>query len=176
MPGNASSCAADAVSTSIFAGGSADRGAALGTPDGAMASRPGIVSEGNRCRPRGFVVFDLLARRAESTAASWPSKARALDSGTLSIVPTARSARTDAPNKATLERKSRAFFSAGVGMGPRYSIDTAVVLPKHCRHNPDSLPSRGAKQLFAVILRSEATKDLHFAKQMQILRCAQDDR
>jgi hypothetical protein len=39
---------------------------------------------------------------------------------TLSIVPTARSARTEAPRRATLVRNRRAFFSAGVGMGRVY--------------------------------------------------------
>jgi hypothetical protein len=36
--------------------------------------------------------------------------------GTFSIVPTALSARTDAPRRMTLARNRRAFFSAGVGM------------------------------------------------------------
>jgi len=58
-----------------------------------------------------------FTRRAESTAASWPSRAWTLDSGAFSIVPTARKARTDAPSSATLARNNSAFFSAGVGMG-----------------------------------------------------------
>jgi len=42
------------------------------------------------------------------------------------MAPTARSARTDAPSKATLARKRRAFFSAGVGMWARYKARTTA--------------------------------------------------
>ena len=115
-PGSASSCSAVATSTSMRPAGNTCLEEPLGSRRMARESFPGKVSEtGRRCRPRGFRPFALpaLTRRAESTAASWPSNAETFVAGSFSIVPTARSARTDAPSKATLARKRRAFFSAG---------------------------------------------------------------
>ena len=116
-PGRASSCSAVAVSTSILPPGNARVGAPLGgrVP---RVSRAGKLSGGRRCRPRSVRPFapPCFTRRAESTAASWPSSAWMFPVGTFSIVPTALSARTDAPRRMTLARKRRAFFSAGVGI------------------------------------------------------------
>jgi len=51
--------------------------------------------------------------------------------GTFSIVPTALSARTDAPRRMTLARKRRAFFSAGVGMQSGY-YDSKLRFASNC--------------------------------------------
>ena len=120
-PGKASSSLAVAISTSIFDVGNASRGLPLGVPRCDVVSRSDKVSEGSRCLPRGLAVFPFAAftRRAESTAASWFWRARLSACGSFSIVPTARSARTDAPRRATLAMKRSAFFSAGVGMPHR---------------------------------------------------------
>lgn len=117
-PGNASSCSALAISTSIFAVGNARFALPLGARWSSVESRAGKLSGGNRWRPRDCFAFPfpLFAPRAESTASSWASSARVLTGGAFSIEPTARSARTDAPSSATLARKRRAFFSDGVGM------------------------------------------------------------
>ena len=122
-PGSASSSSADATSTSIFVARNATLVLPLGSRCSATVSRPDKLSGGSRWRPRGFAPFarPFCTRRAESTAASWPSSACMFDSGTWSIVPTARNARTEAPRSATLARKRRAFFSAGVGMPQFYA-------------------------------------------------------
>ena len=122
-PGNASSCSAVALSTSIFVAGNARFAFPLGARWRSVESRAGKLSGGNRWRPRGCLIFPFpfFAPRAESTASSCASSARVLAGGTFSIVPTARSARTDAPSRATLARKRRALFSEGVGMAPDYN-------------------------------------------------------
>ena len=119
-PGSASSCAAVAISTSTLARGNVGAALPLGARAALPESSPDKLSGSARRRPRArrglFLPFPCFARRAESTAASWPSSARASAAGTASIVPTARNARTEAPRRPTLARKRSAFFSAGVGM------------------------------------------------------------
>jgi hypothetical protein len=124
-PGRALSWSAVARSTSIFPPGNARIAFPLGDRRVSPVSRAGKLSGGRRWRPglgdllpRAFPApFPCFARRAESTAASWFSIALEFAGASLSIVPTARNARTETPSSATLVRKSSAFFSAGVGMG-----------------------------------------------------------